>query len=62
MCIRDRRNYIKPNERTKKLKSYVFPKGTTAVLNEQIIRKADLGNFISVEDLPEEGDKMEVDT
>ena len=57
-----KRNYIKPNERTKKLKSYVFPKGTTAVLNEQIIRKADLGNFISVEDLPEEGDKMEVDT
>jgi len=58
-----RRNYIKPNERTAKLRSYVFPKGTTAVLNEKIIPKGDLGKFISVEELAEEGDdKMEVDT
>ena len=58
-----RRNYIRPNERTQKLKSYAFPKGTTAVLNEKIIRKAELGNFVSVHELTEEsGDKMEVDT
>ncbi|KAK4151677.1 proteasome subunit beta type 7 precursor [Chaetomidium leptoderma] len=58
-----RRNYIKPNERTQKLKSYAFDKGTTAVLNEKIISKADLGNFVSVHELTEEsGDKMEVDT
>ncbi|KAK4229756.1 nucleophile aminohydrolase [Podospora fimiseda] len=61
-----KRNYIKPNERTQKLKSYVFPKGTTAVLNEKIIRKQDIGNFVTIHDLAEEapagGDKMEVDT
>ncbi|KAK4202230.1 nucleophile aminohydrolase [Triangularia verruculosa] len=60
-----KRNYIKPNERTQKLKSYVFPKGTTAVLNEKItIRKQDIGNFVSISDLTEAetGDKMEVDT
>jgi 20S proteasome subunit beta 2 len=57
------RNYIKPNERTQKLKSYAFDKGTTAVLNEKIIRKADIGKFVSVQELTEEsGDKMEVDT
>jgi 20S proteasome subunit beta 2 len=58
-----RRNYITPNQRTAKLGNYVFPKGTTAVLNEKIITKGDLGKFISVEELAEEGDdKMEVDT
>ena len=59
-----KRNYIRPNERTKKLKSYVFKKGTTAVLNEKIIRKEDLGNYISVQEVPaaEAGDKMEVDS
>lgn len=59
-----KRNYIKPNERSQKLRSYVFPKGTTAVLNEKIIRKEDLGNYISVEEVhvTESGDKMEVDS
>jgi 20S proteasome subunit beta 2 len=56
------RNYIRPNERVPKLGRYVFPKGTTAVLNEKIIRKEDLGNFISVQELPAADDKMEVDT
>jgi 20S proteasome subunit beta 2 len=56
------RGYITPNERTQKLKSYVFEKGTTAVLNEKIIRKAELSKFIDVHELAEEGrDKMEVD-
>lgn len=61
-----RRNYIRPNERTKKLGNYIFPKGTTAVLNEKIIRKEDIGNFVSVHEVSvtEAGadDKMEVDT
>ena len=59
-----KRNYIRPNERSQKLKSYVFKKGTTAVLNEKIIRKEDLGNYISVQEVPaaEGGDKMEVDS
>ncbi|KAK2073014.1 hypothetical protein P8C59_007328 [Phyllachora maydis] len=58
-----KRNYIKPNERSQKLKSYAFPKGTTAVLNEKIIKKEDLGNFISVQEIKvtEPGDRMEVD-
>jgi 20S proteasome subunit beta 2 len=56
------RGYITPNERTQKLKSYVFEKGTTAVLNEKIIHKAELSKFIDVHELKEEGgDKMEVD-
>ena len=58
------RNYIRPNERSQKLRSYAFRKGTTAVLDEKIIRKEDLGNFVSVAELStEEGaDTMEVDT
>jgi 20S proteasome subunit beta 2 len=58
-----KRNYIKPNERTEKLKSYKFARGTTNVLNEKIIRKEDLGKFVTVEeiDISGSGDKMEVD-
>lgn len=60
-----RRNFIKPNERAQKLRSYAFKKGTTAVLNEKIIRKEEIGNYISVQELSTAeagGDKMEVDT
>lgn len=56
------RGYVKPNERSQKLKSYKFPKGTTAVLNEKIIKKDAISKFVSVHELPAEGDKMEVDT
>lgn len=57
------RNYIKPNERTQKLKSYAFEKGTTAVLNEKIIRKEEIGKYVSVLELTEESDdKMQVDS
>jgi len=58
-----KRNYIKPNERTQKLKSYKFARGTTNVLNEKIIRKEDLGNFVTVEEISVTGagDQMEVD-
>ncbi|KAL2271274.1 hypothetical protein VTJ83DRAFT_645 [Remersonia thermophila] len=57
------RNYLRPNERSQKLGRYVFPKGTTAVLNEKIIRKEDLSKFVTVHDLPTEtgDDKMEID-
>ncbi|KPM40965.1 hypothetical protein AK830_g5605 [Neonectria ditissima] len=57
-----KRNYIKPNERTTKLQSYSFPKGTTAVLNEKIIKKNDIGRYISVEEVPLDDEKMDVDT
>ncbi|KAK1776827.1 nucleophile aminohydrolase [Copromyces sp. CBS 386.78] len=60
------RGFVKPNERTQKLKSYVFRRGTTAVLNEKVIKKEEIGNYVSVEELAEEqlpsGDKMELDT
>jgi 20S proteasome subunit beta 2 len=56
------RNYIRPNERVPKLKSYAFRKGTTAVLNEKVIKKEELGNFITVQEVPVAEDKMEVDT
>ncbi|KAJ3492712.1 hypothetical protein NLG97_g5198 [Lecanicillium saksenae] len=56
------RNFIKPNEKSAKLQSYVFPKGTTNVLNERIIKKNEIGRYITVQDVPLEGDQMEVDT
>ncbi len=59
-----KRNYIRPNERSQKLRSYAFPKGTTAVLTEKVIRKEDLSDYVSVEEVhvEESGDKMEVDS
>jgi len=45
------RNYLKPNERVPKELSYKFPEGTTAVLQEKIIKKDELRRFISVTDL-----------
>ncbi|KAI8971998.1 proteasome subunit beta type-7 [Mycotypha africana] len=44
------RNYARPNERGVKEQSYVFPKGTTAVLKESIER------FVTVS----EGDSMDI--
>ncbi|EEQ87622.1 proteasome core particle subunit beta 2 [Blastomyces dermatitidis] len=60
------RNYIKPNERGQKERTYRFAKGTTAWLDEKVITKADIGRYITVEDLGSEGtvvaEKMEVDS
>lgn len=56
-----KRNYIKPNEKEPKLQSYHFPKGTTAVLNEKIIKRDEIKRYISVEDVPVE-EKMDVDS
>lgn len=61
------RNYITPNVREKKMRDYKIAKGTTAVLKEKIIRKEDIGQFVTVHDLPvnEEGaagEKMDVDS
>jgi 20S proteasome subunit beta 2 len=61
------RNHIKPNEREKKLRDYRFPKGTTAVLNEKVVSKAELSKFITVheleddDDVPQTAEKMDVD-
>lgn len=55
-----KRGYVKPNQRSQKQKSYAFKRGTTAVLNEKIIRKEEIGKYASVHDLGTEG-KMDVD-
>lgn len=61
------RNYITPNVREKKMRDYRFQKGTTAVLNEKIITKEDIGKYITVHELKADeegaaGEKMDVDT
>lgn len=57
-----KRNYIKPNEKSAKLQSYAYPKGTTAVLNEKIIKKDDIGRYVSVQEVPVGGEQMDVDS
>ncbi|KAH7368297.1 proteasome component PUP1 [Plectosphaerella cucumerina] len=57
-----KRGHVKPNERSAKLKSYAFQKGTTAVLNEKIITKNDIGRYVSVEEVPVSSEAMEVDS
>lgn len=56
------RGFLKPNERTKKLKNYKFQRGTTAVLNERIIRKDEIGKYVSVQEVPVESENMDVDS
>lgn len=61
------RNYITPNKREKKARNYAFAKGSTAVLAERIIRKEDIGKYVSVHELADgqegaAGEKMDVDT
>lgn len=56
------RNYIRPNEKSAKLQSYAFPKGTTAVLNEKIIKRNEISRFVSVTEVPLSEEKMDVDT
>ena len=63
------RNYIKPNERVKKERNYKFARGTTAVLNEKVITKEEIGRYITVHELGSGSDsdslvvveKMDVD-
>ena len=61
------RNYIKPNQREKKYRNYTFEKGSTAVLAERIIRKEDIGKYVTVHELAEgqtgaAGERMEIDS
>ncbi|KAI6916167.1 Proteasome subunit beta [Hortaea werneckii] len=51
------RNYITPNVREKKMRDYKFPRGTTAVLNEKIIKKEDISKYVTVQDIGETGEK-----
>ena len=61
------RNFMKPNERGRKERSYKFPRGTTAVLNEKIITREEISKYVTVQELSSDEDmvvveKMDVDT
>lgn len=62
-----KRNFITPNVRVPKELSYKFARGTTAVLKEQMITRAELRKYITIVDISGkaegtvEGDAMEVD-
>ena len=59
-----KRGFVQPNERSKKQKSYVFKRGTTAILNEKIIRKEEISKYVTVHEMETEsavGEKMDVD-
>ncbi|KAK5078923.1 proteasome core particle subunit beta 2 [Lithohypha guttulata] len=45
------RNYIKPNERSKKERNYKFQKGTTAVLDQKIITREEIGRYVTVHEI-----------
>ncbi|KZM20033.1 Proteasome endopeptidase complex [Ascochyta rabiei] len=45
------RNYMTPNARQPKQRNYRFQKGTTAVLNEKVITKEDIGKYVTVSEL-----------
>lgn len=60
------RNHIRPNQREEKQKSYKFPRGTTAVLNERIITKEEISKYVTVQELSSDDDvvvveKMDID-
>ncbi|KAK4969756.1 proteasome core particle subunit beta 2 [Elasticomyces elasticus] len=60
------RNYITPNVREKKMRDYKFQRGTTAWLDEKIIKRGELGKYVTVEEVKEGGvggvgERMEVD-
>jgi 20S proteasome subunit beta 2 len=54
------RNYITPNTRAKKMRDYRFPIGTTAVLNQKIIKKEDLSKYVTIDEVAAD-EKMDVD-
>ncbi|KAF2459478.1 nucleophile aminohydrolase [Lineolata rhizophorae] len=60
------RNYITPNVREEKLRDYRFPRGTTAVLNEKVIKREDLSKYVTVHEIGDEqpttAETMDVDT
>ena len=60
------RNFIQPNKREKKQRSYQFKRGTTAVLKEKVITREEISKYVTVhevEDVEDQvGEKMELDT
>ena len=48
------RNYITPNQREAKRRNYKFAKGTTAVLNEKVIKKEEISKYVTVHELEDD--------
>lgn len=60
------RNYITPNVREQKQRSYRFGRGTTAVLNEKVVTREEIGRYVTVQELSSDDDvvvveKMDID-
>ncbi|KAI9837425.1 MAG: proteasome core particle subunit beta 2 [Sclerophora amabilis] len=61
------RNYIQPNQREQKARTYQFKRGTTAVLKEKLITSEEISKYVTVHELKSDdetqlGEKMDVDT
>jgi 20S proteasome subunit beta 2 len=48
------RGYITPNVRVPKQRNYRFATGTTAILNEKIITRADINKYVTVHELQDD--------
>ena len=48
------RNYITPNTREEKQRNYKFQRGTTAVLNEKIIKREEISKYVTVHELQDD--------
>lgn len=60
------RNYITPNVREEKQRSYKFARGTTAVLSQKVIMREEISKYATVHELSSEDDmvvveKMDID-
>ena len=59
------RNYIRPNVREQKMRNYRFKRGTTAVLDEKVLKREEIEKYVTVTDIGDGqeavGEKMEVD-
>ncbi|KAK5114305.1 proteasome core particle subunit beta 2 [Meristemomyces frigidus] len=60
------RNYITPNVREKKMRDYKFQRGTTAWLDERVVKREEVRKYVVVEEVEGAvdravGERMEVD-
>jgi len=60
------RNLRTPNQRAQKERNYKFQRGTTAVLNQKIITRADISQYVTVHELNDgqgaAAEKMDLDS
>lgn len=61
------RNHMTPNKRDEKARNYRFQPGTTAVLNEKIIKKEEISKYVTVHELQDDSvtataETMDVDS